>query len=123
LRSDDLTLAMQAHDFRWTIERAEHEHDAPVLTKVGNRLDAAPIVIDVADPSRTEHAKCLETLRRQVHMPVSSCWRGSNEKHTLGAKEFRNLFVNLLIEFTHAAILPACGPRPWSFASFAPPSL
>jgi hypothetical protein len=30
-RQDDLAAAVQAHNPRWPVERAEHDHDAAVL--------------------------------------------------------------------------------------------
>ena len=54
-------IAVQAHDLRRPVERAEHDHDAAVLAQVGDRLDPAAHQVDVREPERAgdaEQAAC-----------------------------------------------------------------
>ena len=51
-----LASAVQPHDPRRALERAEHHADAPVLAQVGDRLDPAPEQVDVGEAERAQHA-------------------------------------------------------------------
>ena len=51
----DAPAPVQSDYFRAAIECAEHEHDAAVLPKVGDRLEAAAGIVQVADLQWIEH--------------------------------------------------------------------
>ena len=62
----------QADDPRRSLEAAEHHDDAAVLAHVGDRLGAAPDVVEVGDATRAEHAqRAARALRGDVDVAVS----------------------------------------------------
>ena len=50
---DHLAPAVQAKDPRRPLERAQHDHDAPVLADVGDRLGAAPDHVEIGHGRRS----------------------------------------------------------------------
>src|SRR5688572_19632079 len=87
----DVGCAMQPHDLRRSIERAEHEDDATVLTQVGDRFDAAAGEVEIGNLTRAEDAKGIESLWRTVDESAGIERRRCHEKHPLLPEPCRQL--------------------------------
>ncbi len=76
--------AVQPQDPGRPLERAEHDHDPPVLADVGDRLGAAPDHVEIGHARRREHAQRVDRpLGRDVHVPVRVERSGAHEEHRL----------------------------------------
>jgi hypothetical protein len=81
---DDAALAVEPKDPRRSLERAQHDHDPPVLSHVGDRLGSAAHEVQIRDGVRVEHPQRLNrSLGRHVHVPVPVERSASDEEHRL----------------------------------------
>ena len=81
---DRLAAAVETHDVRRAVERAEHQRDTPVVPEMGDRLGPTPREIQVRDFVGGEHSERVETLGREVHVAVGSRRRRRHEEQVLG---------------------------------------
>jgi hypothetical protein len=61
--------AMQTYDLWRALKRAEHQHDAAVLSKVRDGFNAAAHHVEIRNRIRSKHAERVKSLRRQVDVP------------------------------------------------------
>ena len=109
---DDLTAAVQAHDPRWALERAQHDHDPSVLAQVRDRLRATAEQVEVADLLRAEDAQALDRpLGRDVDVTIAAARGSGDEEHPLAADPRRELGVDLLEDLAHRLRL-SLAPEP-----------
>ena len=103
VRQRDRRAAVQPHDPRRPVERAEHHDDAPVLARVRDRLGAAPDEVEVRDLARPEDAEPAQVaLRRDVDVPVLGERRRRDEEEVLALHPGAELLVDLVVDLAHA---------------------
>ena len=97
---------VQPDDVGRPVERAEHQHDPPVLTQVGDRLGARPGVVQVGDLERAEHGERPgHALGRDVHPAVGAERCGADEEDRLGQQEPGQTWVDRLENLAHGTSL------------------
>jgi hypothetical protein len=97
-----LAAAVEPDDPRRPLEGAEHHDDAAVLAHVGDRLGAAPDVVEVGDTTRAEHAqRAARALRRDVDVAVPGERGAADEEHRLAGDPGAQLVVDLVVGARH----------------------
>jgi hypothetical protein len=83
MRGDNLAGAMQAHDFRWTREGAEHENDAAILSEMSRCLNATAGQIKVRDLFGADDPECVHSLGRAIDQAILRKRRSGHEEKSL----------------------------------------
>ena len=106
-----LAAAVQAHDVRRALERAEHQADAAVVAQVGDRLRAAAGQVEVRHLVRAEHRERPgQPLRRHVHVALAARRRRADEEHRLRQHERRQALVDRACSLLTGRTPRRCGP-------------
>src|SRR5215213_8697276 len=107
-RRDDLAPAVDPHDARRSGERAEHDHDPPVLADVGDGLRAGADDVQVRDGSRPQHPQTADRPPwRDVDMAVAIEWSRTGEEERLSSHPGGEALVDLVEYLAHAARVAA----------------
>jgi hypothetical protein len=102
-RFQDCSPTMKPNDARSTLKRAQHDHDAPVLSHMGDGLRTATDVIQIGKRVRTQHTKSIESLWRQVDMTTSIQGTRGHKEHLLRPNELFKGHIDLFVDLSHFA--------------------
>ena len=102
-----LARAVEANDLRRSLEGTEEERDPPVVAQVRDGLDAAAGEVEVGDRGRIENAERVESLGRDVDVPVAASGSGADEEDMLGTQERRHALVDAVVGLSHIGIFAA----------------
>ena len=98
-----LTASVQPEDPRRPLEGAQHDHDAPVLAQVGDRLRAAADHVEVGDGALVEHPQGVDRpLRRDVHVTLAVERRRADEEQRLALDPAAQVIVDAVEDLAHS---------------------
>src|ERR1700730_10516636 len=83
LRLKGLSSAVEPQDLRRTLESAQHDDNASVLSHMRDCLGAASHVVQVRDGLGADHPKSIQALWRHIDVPRFVKWRRAYKKHVL----------------------------------------
>jgi len=92
---------MQTENLWGALKRAKHQNDSSILFQVRDGLNSTSIEIKVGDSAWTEYAKCVQSLRREIHVTSGIEWRSRDKEHVLGLDETSGVIVNYGADFIH----------------------
>jgi hypothetical protein len=82
---DDRAEAVKAYDHGWTLNRAEHDDDSTIFSKMGHCLCTASGVVLIGNFQRPENPERFASLWRNIYVTVWGKGGGGHKEDSLPA--------------------------------------
>ena len=99
------TRSFTSGGLRRTLESAQHDDNASVLSHMRDRLGAASHVVQVRNGLGANHAKSVQALGRDIDVPRLVKWRRAYKKHVLCLDKGSKVGVDVRVHLAHDKLL------------------